>query len=123
MRDTGDAYTVMVWDLATTGRARSSVGPALDFRFMPGTDNLVAAEPDEPTLTVYDLEPDGDRPEDRQIPRPDVPFDGDGRRPLRARSVAVASLAGRRVDVLDLTTGASRATLEHAEPRTAGVQP
>jgi WD40 repeat protein len=90
-------------------------GPGLDFRFLPGTDDLVAAEPGSPTLTVYDLEPDGDIQRDRQIPRPDVPFDSMAVDPS-GRSVAVASLAGRRVDVLDLTTGGSRATLNMPSP-------
>jgi WD40 repeat protein len=90
-------------------------GPGLDFRFLPGMDDLVAAEPGSPTLTVYDLEPDGDIQRDRQIPRPDVPFDSMAVDPS-GRSVAVASLAGRRVDVLDLTTGGSRATLNMPSP-------
>ena len=114
MRDTGDAYTVVAWDLAT----RSDpivLGPGFDFRFLPGTDDLVAAELDSPTLTVYDLEPDGTIQKDRQITRPDVPFEAMAVDPS-GRSVAVASLVGRRVDVLDLTTGASRATLDMPSP-------
>ena len=67
------------------------------------------------TLTVYDLKPDGTVKRDRQIARPDVSFQAMAVDPS-GHLVAVASLVGRRVDVLDLTTGASRATLDMPSP-------
>ncbi|MEA3184766.1 MAG: hypothetical protein QOJ74_1243, partial [Ilumatobacteraceae bacterium] len=48
VRNTGETSTVMLWDLANNG-ARIAVGPGVEFRFIPGTESLVLADPDTPT--------------------------------------------------------------------------
>jgi DNA-binding SARP family transcriptional activator/WD40 repeat protein len=114
VRNTGDSSTVMLWDLATHG-APISAGRGVEFRFIPGTDSLVVADLDTPTLTVVHLEPNGGIRTERQIPRPDVQYTAMAVDPAGGL-VAVASLQGRRVDILDITTGESRATLNMPSP-------
>ncbi|MEY2583135.1 MAG: hypothetical protein QOE09_2984 [Ilumatobacteraceae bacterium] len=114
VRNTGDTSTVMLWDLANNG-ARIAAGPGVEFRFIPGTESLVIADPDTPTLTVVHLEPSGGIRTERHIPRPDVPYTAMAVDPS-GRLIAVASLPGRRVDILDITTGESRATLNMPSP-------
>ena len=82
VRHIGDAYTVVAWDLATPG-APIVLGPGIDFRFLPGTDDLVAAELGSPTLTIYDLAPDGDVHEGPADPPARRAVRLDGRRPFR----------------------------------------
>ncbi len=120
VRHTGDAYTVLAWDLATRGDP-IVVGPGLDFRFLPGTDDLVAAELDDPTLTVYDLEPDGTIQKDRQIARPDVSFQAMAVDPSgHLGRGGVARRSPRRRPRPRHRSIASHP--RHAEPRPAGVQ-
>ncbi|MEY2554757.1 MAG: hypothetical protein QOC57_2617, partial [Ilumatobacteraceae bacterium] len=114
VRNTGDTSTVMLWDLANNG-ARIAVGPGVEFRFIPGTESLVVADPDTPTLTVVQLETNGGVRTERRIPRPDVPYTAMAVDPSGGL-VAVASLPSRRVDLLDITTGESRATLNMPSP-------
>ena len=104
-----------LWDLATRARPdRGRSGRRLPLPSRHG--RLGRGRPRQRRRsTVYDLEPDGTIRKDRQIARPDVPFAAMAVDPS-GRSVAVASLPGRRVDVLDLTTGASRATLDMPSP-------
>ena len=111
--DTDNDSNVVLWDLHGGGTP-ITVGPGLDFRFIPGTSSLVVVARDTPELIVYDLHPDGTLTEAHRFDRPDVPYDS-----MAVSStglVAVASIAGRRVDVLDLTDGSTKTTLSMPSP-------
>ena len=43
-RNTGDGYTVMVWDLTEPGAPPIEVGPGVEYRFLPG-QRMVVADP------------------------------------------------------------------------------
>ena len=113
VQDTDDASNIVLWDLHGGGTP-ITVGPGLDFRFIPGTSSLVVVARDTPELVVYDLQPDGTFAEARRLPRPDVSYNE-----MAVSStglVAVDSLSGRRVDVLDLADGSTKVTLNLPSP-------
>ena len=120
VRHTGDAYTVLAWDLATGGDP-IVVGPAPRFP--------LPARHGQPGRGQLDDHADGLRPQARRH-RPEGPPDrstrrvlpGDGGRPLRAPGGGgVPRRSPRRCPRPHHRSIASDP--RHAEPRTAGVQP
>ena len=116
-RNTPKGPTVMGWDLTEPGAPPAVVAPGIEYRFLPG-QRMVVVDEDSPTLTVYDLS-GGAVHEDHQIQRPDTPYNLMAVDPT-GRMVAVTSLPAR-ADVLDIATGATLATLDLLQPRTAGL--
>jgi WD40 repeat protein len=111
-----DATTLMLWNLRAP-QTPIDVGPAFDFRFVPGTASVVvvAYDPAAP-LTVLDLEPDGTTRPDRQIHRPDtIPYASMALDPS-GQYIALSSLYSRQVDILDATSGTARFTLKLPSP-------
>ncbi|HMK10691.1 MAG TPA: WD40 repeat domain-containing protein, partial [Acidimicrobiales bacterium] len=114
VRDTGEGYTVMAWDLVDHA-GPFAVGTGIDFRFLPGSDRLVLVDPDQPTLNVVALEPNGQTDDVRQMTRPAAPYTAMEVDPT-GHVLAISSLPGRRVDLLDLTTGDPIAKLDMPSP-------
>src|SRR5262249_43356177 len=108
-RNTPDGLTVMVWDLTEPGAPPVVVAPGIENRFLPGP-RVVVFDTAPPTLTVYDLSGAAVH-EDPHTHRPDTPYSVMAVDPT-GRLVAVTSLPARRVDVLDIATGATLATLD-----------
>ena len=103
---------IVVWDIAAGGQPRS-LGPGSAFGFLPGTGSLVILGREGTSLAVVDVVT-GDVIREIETPG-DVVYAGFDIE-TSARFIALESPVGRRVEVLDLTSGVVRAKLEMPTP-------
>ena len=111
---TDDGSNVVLWDLHGGG-APITIGPGIDFRFIPGTSSLVVVAQDSPELVVYDLQPDGSFAEARRVPPPGLPVRGHGCELERLGGHRVAAGPARR-RARPRRRG-DEGHVEHAQPR------
>ena len=115
VRNTGDSSTVMAVGPRDSTARRSRPAPA-STSASSRYGQLGRRRPRHADAhRAFTSSPDGGIRTERPIPRPDVQYTAMAVDPAGGL-VAVSSLPGRRVDILDITTGESRATLNMPSP-------
>ncbi len=119
VQDTDDGSNVVLWDLHGGG-APITIGPGIDFRFIPGTSSLVVVAQDSPELVVYDLQPNGIVRRGPPCPPPRLPLRGHGRELERPGGHRLARRPPRRR--ARPRRRRHEGDAQHAQPRRAEVQ-